>query len=441
MLTISEFTAREVGRYRERFGLPPMPIKAVPLAHASAIAPRKRPVWGPQVAHLRDRPFVLMVSTIEARKNHMYLVAAWKQFLDEGLDPPDLVFVGRVGWRVKSLMEMLETTRYFDERIHIVHDLSDEDLNTLYSACLFTAFPSFVEGWGLPVGESLAHGKPCVASSTSSVPEVGGDLVDYLDPQNLREGIEVLRRMIFDEPYRQKRTEEIVSKFKLRSWQDVGADLLHQVAELRATPARQEEPEVLFARGRVFRPGSLALGRKLPADYALQPLRLMLTDSWYGVELLGCWLRGKSASLSFRTGLAAGSAISVYLQLYGAPWAAAEHKITISIGWPGKRPKYEPNQLDVVSKEILNGHFNLHLVGQVGPNGVVYVNFSISGQILPEAGEPNGRSFVVGLGGLGYAEHNDPLGRLNIQDDLNYHGLEKLAQWRPVANAESRKDS
>ena len=63
--------------------------------------------------------------------------------------------------------------------------LTDADLKVLYEGCLFTLFPSFYEGWGLPVTESLAFGKPCIASNRSSIPEAGGKLARYIDPNNL----------------------------------------------------------------------------------------------------------------------------------------------------------------------------------------------------------------------------------------------------------------
>lgn len=203
MLTISEFTARDVKRFLEQQGLRRVPVEAVPLSHVLHGKKSRRPMlWSDALVPLEHRPFVLSVSTIEARKNHTYLLSIWKLFIEEGLDPPDLVFVGRYGWRVADLMEQLRATNFMDGRVHVLHDLSDPELEQLYDACLFTAFPSFVEGWGLPIGESLAHGRPCVASNTSSMPEVGGDLVDYVDPYNLRNGIEVLRRMAFDSAYR-----------------------------------------------------------------------------------------------------------------------------------------------------------------------------------------------------------------------------------------------
>lgn len=64
-------------------------------------------------------------------------------------------------------MEQLESTSYLNGTIKILHDLSDWELAELYRSAMFTVFPSFEEGWGLPVGESLIFGRPCIASNTS----------------------------------------------------------------------------------------------------------------------------------------------------------------------------------------------------------------------------------------------------------------------------------
>jgi glycosyltransferase involved in cell wall biosynthesis len=68
--------------------------------------------------------------------------------------------------------------------IEIRNGLSDLALSELYENCMFTVYPSFYEGWGLPVAESLAYCKFCIASNTSSIPEIGGGLVEYFEPTN-----------------------------------------------------------------------------------------------------------------------------------------------------------------------------------------------------------------------------------------------------------------
>jgi glycosyltransferase involved in cell wall biosynthesis len=67
-------------------------------------------------------------------------------------------------------------------------------------AC-FTVFPSLCEGWGLPIAESLAHGKFFVASNRTSIPEVGGDLIDYFDPSDDDDALAKIERLLFEPGY------------------------------------------------------------------------------------------------------------------------------------------------------------------------------------------------------------------------------------------------
>jgi glycosyltransferase involved in cell wall biosynthesis len=334
-LAISEFTAQEVRRVQEKLNLRRIPVEVVPLAHLlnEELPEKEGSVWTANIVELRDRRFVLSVSTIEARKNHAYLVAAWRLFLEEGLDPPDLVFVGRYGWRVNDLMEQLRATDFLDGRIHVLHDLSDAELETLYRHCQFTVFPSFVEGWGLPVGESLAHGRPCVASNTSSIPEVGGDLVDYVDPYDLRGGLEVFRRMAFDAKYRAKREADVRSGFVGRTWREVTSDLLARIERLRHE-AKETDIDPLLRPGELFFPGELRLGGVIPLNYPTRPLRTILAASWFAPEEVGAWMRGNRGLLRFRTECEPGTEVVVYLRLAGAPWAVNQ-TVHITIGDAG----------------------------------------------------------------------------------------------------------
>ena len=102
----------------------------------------------------------------------------------------------------------------------------------LYKATLFTVFPSFVEGWGLPVGESLMFGRPCVASNASSVPEVAGDFVEYIDPFNDHDGYEKILRFVEDREYLEERAQRIKNEFRPREWGDVAKDMIATVQSL-----------------------------------------------------------------------------------------------------------------------------------------------------------------------------------------------------------------
>lgn len=135
-----------------------------------------RPAW--------PRPFVLLVGTVEDRKEHRTALRAWERLI-ELMPPgecPDLVCVGRLSWNALPFIERYLTTGGLGGLLHVLsEDVDDATLGRFYRDCLFTIYPSRFEGWGLPVAESLRHGKPVITTRASSLPEVGGDLAAYVD--------------------------------------------------------------------------------------------------------------------------------------------------------------------------------------------------------------------------------------------------------------------
>jgi glycosyltransferase involved in cell wall biosynthesis len=178
--------------------------------------------------------YVLYVSTIEIRKNHQLLVNVWRRLLKQyGADfVPVLIFVGKVGWLSDNLLADLAASNYLDGKIILVSDLSDAELRECYRSCLFTVFPSLCEGWGLPVAESLAHGKFCVASNCTSIPEVGRDLIDYFDPTDEKDAFAKIERLLLDPEYLTEREARMQAEYRPRTW----ADCVHAlVAKLDQT--------------------------------------------------------------------------------------------------------------------------------------------------------------------------------------------------------------
>ena len=164
--------------------------------------------------------YVLFVSTLEPRKNHRLLVRLWRRLIERhgAAKVPALVFVGQLGWMVEDLLAELAEGRYLDGKIVLHSDLSDVELRELYRHCLFSVYPSVLEGFGLPVAETLEQGKLCVASRRAAIPEVGGDLVDYIDPDDEAGALAALERAIFDDAYRSAREARIRAEYRPTSW-------------------------------------------------------------------------------------------------------------------------------------------------------------------------------------------------------------------------------
>jgi glycosyltransferase involved in cell wall biosynthesis len=181
-------------------------------------------------------PYVLCVGTLESRKNIFTLARVW-QYLEKELelDTPRLIFAGRSGWLREDFDAFLRSSGHCGGLIQIVESPFDHELEYLYRNCLFTVYPSYYEGWGLPVGESLWLGKPVVASNSSSIPEVAGPLADYVDPFDGEQIKTAIKKLITDEPYRKHRCSDI-AQAQLRNWDDVASDQMKAILQIADAP-------------------------------------------------------------------------------------------------------------------------------------------------------------------------------------------------------------
>jgi glycosyltransferase involved in cell wall biosynthesis len=121
--------------------------------------------------------FWLGVGTIEPRKNYDLLIDAYLC----SNDTRQLVIAGNKGWLESELYHKIEISKR-KEKIKLLGYVSDKDLSCLYSSCFAFIYPSQYEGFGLPVLEAMSCGAPVITSKSSSIPEVGGDAVLYIDP-------------------------------------------------------------------------------------------------------------------------------------------------------------------------------------------------------------------------------------------------------------------
>ena len=237
VFSLSRFTAADVEAYAGRHGI--ALAGSVQPVGAGTIAPPQGSARPPGLPE--PGAYVLFVSTLEARKNHGLAVKVWQKLMAEvrggTRDPatvPQLVFAGRIGLGVLDLLQQMDNSRWLNGRIRLIRDPSDGELRALYDGCLFTILPSLYEGWGLPLGESLALGKPCLAASGTALPEAGGDLCRYFDPEDVGAAHRAVAALLDDPGAIAAWQLDVRRRFQPRSWAGAARAVLDDLA---AAPA------------------------------------------------------------------------------------------------------------------------------------------------------------------------------------------------------------
>ncbi len=154
---------------------------------------------------IRDRynlppQFLLYLGTIEPRKNLLTVLEAFQQILAD-LPGLQLIIAGKKGWLYKEILTKIQVLN-LAERVQFTGFVPDEDLPVLYNLATVFVFPSFYEGFGLPVLEAMACGAPVLCSNTSSLPEVAGEAAILINPNDVRGWAQAMAQVIKNETLR-----------------------------------------------------------------------------------------------------------------------------------------------------------------------------------------------------------------------------------------------
>ncbi|OQX57379.1 MAG: hypothetical protein B5M52_07590 [Helicobacteraceae bacterium 4484_230] len=164
----------------------------------------------------------LFVSTIEPRKNHAYLLDAFEILWKRGADI-QLLFVGRLGWKNEDILQRIYSHPYYNKRLFMFNDLDDSALLYCYRHAHMLLFPSFTEGYGLPIVESLHYGLPVLASDIAVHHEVGQDKIGYFDigdPSDLASKIISIEK---------NDVEILAREIDTPTWRESAIQLLHTI--------------------------------------------------------------------------------------------------------------------------------------------------------------------------------------------------------------------
>jgi glycosyltransferase involved in cell wall biosynthesis len=186
ILTGSEFSRDAIAR---AYNLDPGRIAVVPNAAADCFHPVRREAALDQALERFGiaAPFILSVGDLQPRKNHVGLIEAFAGLIQAHPNlPHQLVLAGKETWFGSRVREAARNSGAAD-RIRFLGFVSDDDLLQLYNACELFCFPSFYEGFGLPVLEAMACGAAVACTNTSAVPEVADGAALLFNPYNADE--------------------------------------------------------------------------------------------------------------------------------------------------------------------------------------------------------------------------------------------------------------
>ncbi|MEG0186628.1 MAG: glycosyltransferase, partial [Stenotrophomonas sp.] len=165
-------------------------------------------------------PYFVMLGTIEPRKNHWLMLQLWRQLIERlGDAAPRLVIVGQRGWLCDNVIDMLERCEVLKGFVFQKTGCSDAELASWLGHSQALLFPTFAEGYGMPLAEALALGVPVIASDLPAFREIAGDIPEYVDPLDGRRWAELV--VEYAQPQSQMRSIQCqkMAGFSLPTWE------------------------------------------------------------------------------------------------------------------------------------------------------------------------------------------------------------------------------
>jgi glycosyltransferase involved in cell wall biosynthesis len=236
ILTLSEFSRRDI---IETYALDPERVFVTPPAAASHFA---RVTNETELRRIRtsygiQRDYILALGSIQPRKNLVRLIKAYeglRRALNSTEQLPQLVLAGKRGWLEAETMRAAEQSEARDDIIFIGY-VPDTDLAAVYSGALCFAYPSYFEGFGLPILEAMQCGTPVIAGNRTSLPAVAGDAALLVDPFDVGAIGNALAQIIKNADYRAQLRVKGVERAARFSWRKTAQLTLQAYERARQT--------------------------------------------------------------------------------------------------------------------------------------------------------------------------------------------------------------
>ncbi|QGP77597.1 glycosyltransferase family 4 protein [Sphingobium sp. CAP-1] len=388
---------------------------------AKVAPPARLRQWG-----LAADDYVLIVSTIESRKNHIGALDAWLALIQKhgARRVPKLVCVGNRGWLNDEVYARIDQSPLLRSRVVMLSGLSDEELGLLYKNCRFTLYPSNYEGWGLPVTESLCFGKVPLLSDSSSLPEAGGEFAVYFEAGSTKELTAKADQLIFDDAERARLEAKIKAGFRPRQWQDVSDQITREIETFvaRIPVPRDDDEDVVIER---IEPVQFGAHYPIVRNFerriwkGLSSAEIYRSGTgWWWPDDWGCWTKPAGGDLALRFVDQRGP-VRGFIQLHAPPDAESTFQISAPALGFHLEGKLKPGEFRWVAIDI----------AEIAPVEGFHIRFtgSHSVDVSERTGGLDRRVIALGVGGFYFCHADDLVARANFMEALTIGGLKQLA--------------
>lgn len=169
--------------------------------------------------------FVLQVGTLEPRKNHRNTLEAYRLMCERYTGDHHFVICGKKGWLYNDILDVAESPA-LKGKVLFTGYVCDEDLPRIYNLAAAVVYPSLYEGFGLPIVEAMACGRPVLTSDRGAMAEVAEDAALLVDPEDIEGMADGLHRLLVDETLRRDLVEAGLKRASRLTWEETARSTL-----------------------------------------------------------------------------------------------------------------------------------------------------------------------------------------------------------------------
>lgn len=180
---------------------------------------------GVRSRHKLPKRFALFVGTIEPRKNVLSIIEGMKRYREMTHDDLHIVLVGKWGWKSHNVRRRL-WKKDVSSWVHNLSYVDPKDLPAIYRSATVFVWPSFYEGFGLPILEAMASGLPVITSYVSAMPEVTGKAALHVDPFNIQDIADALKGVVQSKPLQEQLRKAGIEKAQEYTWKKAAEETM-----------------------------------------------------------------------------------------------------------------------------------------------------------------------------------------------------------------------